>query len=130
YSGTLAPYQDIDLLLDAFARAHRVRQDLKLCFSVSSSFDPYEEHARQLGIRDSIEVIDDGFEELPGRLAASNISVLPRTASPGSLPKLLNNMAGGKAIGTSSGSSTVIAHESRGLSVPSGDADAFADALL
>lgn len=130
YSGTLAPYQDIDLLLDAFARARRIRKDLKLCFSVSSSFEPYEEQARRLGIRDSIEVIDDGFEQLPGRLAASNIAVLPRTACPGIPQKLLNYMAAGKAIVSSEGSAKVIEHERTGLIVPNGDADAFADALL
>ena len=130
YSGTLAPYQDIDLLLDAFARARRMRKDLKLCFSVSSPFEPYEEQARRLGIRDSIEVIDDGFEELPGRLAAANIAVLPRTACPGIPQKLLNYMAAGKAIVSSAGSAKVIEHGRTGLIVPNGDAAAFADALL
>jgi glycosyltransferase involved in cell wall biosynthesis len=130
YSGTLAPYQDIDLLLDAFARAHRVRSDLKLCFSVSSPFEPYEKQARRLGIRDSIEVIDDGFDELPGRLAAANIAVLPRTACPGIPQKLLNYMAAGKAIVSSAGSAKVLEHERTGLIVPNGDAEAFAHALL
>jgi len=130
YSGTLAPYQDIDLLLDAFARARRVRKDLKLCFSVSSSFEPYEAQARRLGIREAIEVIADGFEELPKRLAASNIAVLPRTACPGIPQKLLNYMAAGKAIVSSEGSAKVIEHERSGLIVPNGDADAFARALL
>jgi glycosyltransferase involved in cell wall biosynthesis len=130
YSGTLAPYQDIDLLLDAFARARRVRKDLKLCFSVSSSFEPYEQQARRLGVREAIEVIDDGFDELPGRLAASNIAVLPRTACPGIPQKLLNYMAAGKAIVSSEGSAKVIEHERTGLIVPNGDADAFAGALL
>ena len=130
YSGTLARYQDIDLLLDAFARAHRVREDLRLCFSVSSSFEPYEELARNLGIRDSIDVIPDGFDELPGRLAASDIAVLPRTACPGIPQKLLNYMAAGKAIVSSAGSAKVIEHERTGLVVPNGDADAFAHALL
>jgi glycosyltransferase involved in cell wall biosynthesis len=130
YSGTLAPYQDIDLLLDAFARARRVRKDLRLCFSVSSSFEPYEEQARRLGVREAIEVIDDGFDELPGRLAASNIAVLPRTACPGIPQKLLNYMAAGKAIVSSAGSAKLIEHERTGLIVPNGDADAFGDALL
>ena len=130
YSGTLAPYQDIDLLLDAFARARRVRSDLKLCLSVSSTFEPYEAQARQLGIRDSIEVLADGFDELPGRLAASNIAVLPRTSCPGIPQKLLNYMAAGKAIVSSAGSAKVIEHERTGLIVPNGDAEAFAGALL
>jgi glycosyltransferase involved in cell wall biosynthesis len=130
YSGTLAPYQDIDLLLEAFARAHRVRNDLKLCFSVSSPFEPYEEQARRLGIRGSIEVLDDGFDELPGRLAASSIAVLPRTACPGIPQKLLNYMAAGKAIVSSAGSAKVLEHERTGLIVPNGDVEAFAGALL
>jgi glycosyltransferase involved in cell wall biosynthesis len=130
YSGTVAPYQDIDLLLEAFARARRVREDLRLCFSISSSFEPYEEQARSLGIRDSIDVIADGFAELPGRLAASDIAVLPRTACPGIPQKLLNYMAAGKAIVSSAGSAKVIEHERTGLIVPNGDAEAFAQALL
>src|SRR5690348_376838 len=93
YTGTLAPYQDIDLLLEAFARARRARKDLKLVFSVSSSFEPYEEHAKRLGIRGAIEVIADGFDELPARLAASSIAVLPRTQCAGIPQKLLNYMA-------------------------------------
>lgn len=130
YTGTLAPYQDIDLLLEAFARARRVRKDLKLCFSVSSPFEPYEAQAQRLGIRAAIEVIPDGFAELPARLAASSIAVLPRTRCPGIPQKLLNYMAAGKAIVSSAGSAKVIEHERTGLIVPNGDADAFADALL
>ncbi len=130
YSGTLAPYQDIDLLLDAFARARRVRGDLKLCLSVSSTFQPYEAQARRLGIRDAIEIVADGFEELPGRLAASSIAVLPRTCCPGIPQKLLNYMAAGKAIVSSAGSAKVIEHERTGLIVANGDAGAFAGALI
>ena len=50
YTGTLAAYQNVDLLLEAFAKARRTRRDLRLCFSVSSSFEPYEQMARRLGI--------------------------------------------------------------------------------
>jgi glycosyltransferase involved in cell wall biosynthesis len=35
YTGTLAPYQDVDVLLEAFAVAHRSRSDLRLCMAVS-----------------------------------------------------------------------------------------------
>jgi glycosyltransferase involved in cell wall biosynthesis len=130
YTGTLAPYQDIDLLLEAFARARCVRKDLRLCFSVSSPFEPYAAYAERLGVREAIDVIPDGFEELPARLAAANIAVLPRTSCPGIPQKLLNYMAAGKAIVSSAGSAKVIEHERTGLVVPNGDADAFADALL
>ncbi|HEV2442431.1 MAG TPA: glycosyltransferase family 4 protein [Steroidobacteraceae bacterium] len=130
YTGTLAPYQNIDLLLEAFARARQVRRDLRLCFSVSSSFEPYEASARRLGVRGAIEVLDDGFGELPLRLAAAAIAVLPRTSCPGIPQKLLNYMAAGKAIVASAGSAKLLEHERTGLVVADGDVNGFADAML
>lgn len=130
YTGTLAQYQDVDLLLEAFARARHVRHDLRLCFSVSSSFEPYEAKARRLGVREAIEVLPDRFAELPLRLAASAIAVLPRVSCPGIPQKLLNYMAAGKAIVASAGSAKVLEHERTGLVVPNGDVSGFASALL
>jgi glycosyltransferase involved in cell wall biosynthesis len=130
YTGTLAPYQNIDLLLEAFAKARQVRRDLRLCFSVSSSFEPYEEAARRLGIRQAIDVLPDGFGELPMRLAGSAIAVLPRISCPGIPQKLLNYMAAGKAIVASAGSAKVLEHERTGLVVADGDVSGFADAML
>ncbi|HVS76703.1 MAG TPA: glycosyltransferase family 4 protein [Steroidobacteraceae bacterium] len=130
YTGTLAQYQDIDLLLEAFARARRVRPDLRLCFSVSSSFEPYEATARRLGVREAIEVVLDGFGELPQRLAAAAIAVLPRVSCPGIPQKLLNYMAAGKAIVASAGSAKLLEHERTGLVVANGDVSGFADAVL
>jgi glycosyltransferase involved in cell wall biosynthesis len=130
YTGTLARYQNIDLLLQAFARARQVRRDLRLCLSVSSSFEPYEAAARRLGVREAIEVLKDGFGELPLRLAASAIAVLPRTSCPGIPQKLLNYMAAGKAIVASAGSAKVLEHERTGLVVADGDVSAFAEAVL
>jgi glycosyltransferase involved in cell wall biosynthesis len=130
YTGTLAQYQNVDLLLEAFARARQVRRDLRLCFSVSSSFEPYEATARRLRVRDAIEVLADGFSELPLRLAASAIAVLPRISCPGIPQKLLNYMAAGKAIVASAGSAKLLEHERTGLVVANGDAAGFADAVL
>lgn len=130
YTGTLAAYQDVDLLLRAFAQARRVRQDLRLCFSVSSSFRPHEALARDLGVSGAIEVVPDGFEELPQRLAAAAIAALPRTSCPGIPQKLLNYMAAGKAIVASAGSAKLLEHERTGLVIPNGDVAAFARALL
>lgn len=130
YSGTLAPYQNVDLLLEAFAQARRTRPDLRLCFSVSSSFEPYEAAARRLGVREAIEVLADGFGELPLRLAQSAIAVLPRVSCPGIPQKLLNYMAAGKAIVASAGSAKVLEHGRTGLVVADGDVSGFAAALL
>jgi len=130
YSGTLATYQDIDLLLEAFARAWRMRSDLRLVFSVSSSFRPYSAQVARLGIKDAVEVIPDNFEELPMRLAGAAMAVVPRTKCDGIPQKLLNYMAAGKAIVCSAGSAKVIENERTGLVVPNGDVDAFARAML
>ena len=130
YTGTLAQYQNIDLLLEAFARVRQVRPDLRLCLSVSSSFEPYEAAARRLGVREAIEVLTDGFSELPLQLAAATIAVLPRVSCPGIPQKLLNYMAAGKAIVASAGSAKVLEHERTGLVVANGDVSGFADAVL
>lgn len=130
YTGTLASYQNVDLLLEAFAKARQARRDLRLCFSVSSSFEPYEATARRLGVRESIEVLADGFGELPLRLATAAIAVLPRVSCPGIPQKLLNYMAAGKAIVASAGSAKLLEHERTGLIVADGDVQGFAAAML
>lgn len=130
YSGTLARYQNVDLLLEAFARAWRVRNDLRLVFSVSSSFQPFLAHVNRLGIRDAIELLPDDFQELPQRLADAAMAVLPRTTCEGIPQKLLNYMAAAKPIVASAGSAKVIEHEVTGLVVPNGNVEAFAAAIL
>jgi glycosyltransferase involved in cell wall biosynthesis len=130
YTGTLAPYQDVDLLLEAFAVAYRARPDLRLRMAVSSPFEPYEGLARKLGIRDAIELIQDSFVELPRRLANATIAVLPRMHCDGIPQKLLNYMAAGKCIVSSAGSAKLLTDGQTGLIVPDGDVAAFAAAIV
>jgi glycosyltransferase involved in cell wall biosynthesis len=63
YTGTLAPYQGIELLLDAFAIARRRRPGLRLCICAQTSFAPYEKLASGLGIGDAIEIARDSFHD-------------------------------------------------------------------
>jgi glycosyltransferase involved in cell wall biosynthesis len=130
YSGTLAQYQNVGLLLEAFARARRTRADLRLVFSVSSSFAPYEAQARRLGIREHIKLLPDSFDLLGVRLAGAAAAVMPRTKCDGIPQKLLNYMAAGKAVIASAGSAKVIEHERTGLVVPNDNVAAFANAIL
>lgn len=130
YTGTLAPYQDIDLLLRVFARVHRLRPELRLHIAASTPFGPYEEQARSLGIRDAIEVVPDDFQTLPARLASAAMALLPRTKCDGIPQKLLNYMASGTPVVASAGSAKVLEHERTGLVVPDGDVEAFARAIL
>jgi len=130
YTGTLAPYQDVDVLLEAFAVAYRSRSDLRLCMAVSSPFGAYEALARKLGIREAMELIPDNFELLPKQLAEADIAVLPRMHCDGIPQKLLNYMAAGKGIVSSAGSAKLLEHERTGLIVPNGDVNAFAAAIV
>jgi glycosyltransferase involved in cell wall biosynthesis len=130
YTGTLAPYQDVDLLLEAFAVAYRARPDLRLRMAVSSPFEPYEGLARKLGIRAAIELIPDSFVELPRQLADATIAVLPRMHCDGIPQKLLNYMAAGKCIVSSAGSAKLLNDGQTGLIVQNGDAAAFAAAIV
>ena len=130
YTGTLAPYQDVDLLLEAFAVAYRARPDLRLCMAVSSPFGPYETLANKLGIREAIELVPDSFEELPRQLAGASFTVLPRMHCDGIPQKLLNYMAAGKGIVCSAGSAKLLEAEKTGIVVPNGDVNAFAAAIV
>jgi glycosyltransferase involved in cell wall biosynthesis len=130
YTGTLAPYQDVDLLLEAFAVAYRARPDLRLCMAVSSPFGPYEALANKLGIRAAIELIPDSFEDLPRQLAGASFTVLPRMHCDGIPQKLLNYMAAGKGIVCSAGSAKLLEAEKTGIVVPNGDVNAFAAAIV
>lgn len=130
YTGTLAPYQDVDVLLEAFAVAYRSRPHLRLSMAVSSPFHNYEALARKLGIREAIELVPDNFEQLPRQLAEADIAVLPRMRCDGIPQKLLNYMAAGKGIVSSAGSAKVMEHERTGLIAPNGDINAFAVAIV
>jgi glycosyltransferase involved in cell wall biosynthesis len=130
YTGTLAAYQDVDLLLEAFAVAYKERPNLRLSMMVSNPFDPYEAQARKLGIREAIELIPDNFADQPRRLAESEIAAVPRMHCDGIPQKLLNYMAAGKATISSAGSAKVMQDGVNGIVVPNGNVRAFADAIV
>ena len=98
YTGTLAPYQGIDLMLEAFARALAVRPKLRLRLLITASFEPFMPMAERLGVAHAIEIIQDSFSALPERLSQASVALMPRVECPGLPQKLLNYMAAGKAI--------------------------------
>ena len=130
YTGTLAPYQGIELLLDAFAIARRRRPALRLCICAQTSFAPYAKLASGLGIGDAIEFARDSFDGLPANLARAQIAVLPRVHCDGIPQKLLNYMAAARPIVAFAGSAKLLTHGRTGLIVPDGEANAFADAIV
>jgi glycosyltransferase involved in cell wall biosynthesis len=130
YAGNLGPFQGIDLLLRAFARARARRADLWLQIYTDSPFRDFESLAKELGIRESIGIESVGLTELPGRLAAADVAVSPRTGCTGAPQKLCNYMAAGCAIVSFAGSAQHLAHERTGLVVADHDLEGLAEGML
>lgn len=129
FTGNLAAYQGIDLMLDAFALLRQRRPNARLLMVTDSSFDAFEEQARSLGLREAIDVCTAPLEQLPALLAGADVALNPRVDCDGIPQKLLNYMAAGKPIVSFCGSGASLTHERTGLCVPDGDTRAMADAI-
>ena len=130
FTGNLAAYQGIDLLLRAFRRVLDRRSDVRLQIVTREAFEPYEPLARALGIRESIDVIPDTGVSAIDHLAAADVALNPRVHSSGTPQKLLNYMAAGKPIVSFAGSGAILEHGLNGWLVPGDDDVLFADAAL
>lgn len=137
YTGTLAPYQGIDLLLEAFARARAERPSLRLRLMTNGDFAPFAALARRLGLADgggggggALELVPERLGTLPALLAQAGTAALPRVDCPGLPQKLLNYMASGRAVVAFQGSAKRVVDGVTGLVVPDRDTAAFARALV
>ena len=74
FTGNLARYQGIELLLQAFAQVIRLKPDVRLVIAANDSFEPYEPLARELGVRASIDLLPaPEFDRLPTILAGADV---------------------------------------------------------
>jgi glycosyltransferase involved in cell wall biosynthesis len=129
FTGNLAPYQGVDLLLESFAALHARRADARLMIVTDSSFAPFEALARRLAVRDAIELRRATFPQQGALMAGAAVAVNPRAQCDGIPQKLLNYMAAGAAIATFAGSAGPVRHEVTGLLVPDGDTAGMAGAM-
>ena len=129
FAGNLAPYQGVDLMLEAFALLHARRAGARLTIVTDSPFTAYEALAQRLGVRAAVDLRRATFSEQPAILAAATVAVNPRVRCDGIPQKLLNYMAAGLPIATFDSSAGPLRHEVTGLRVPDGDTAAMADAL-
>ncbi len=129
FTGNLAPYQGVNLMLEAFALLHARRADVRLMIVTDSSFTPFEPLARQLGVLAAVDLRHATFPQQPALLAAAAVAVNPRIRCDGIPQKLLNYMAAGMPIATFAGSAGPVRHEVTGLCVPDGDTAAMAGAM-
>jgi glycosyltransferase involved in cell wall biosynthesis len=130
YTGNMAPYQGVDLMLKALKEVTNRRGDIRLLIVTDSPFKPYEKLAKELGVRGEIELVDAGYEALPKLLAGADVALNPRTECDGYPQKLLNYMAAGKASVSFAGSAGSLENGVQGLVVPDEDVTAFAEAIL
>lgn len=130
FTGNLAPYQGIDLMLHALRKVLDRRSDVRLKIVSDSSFEQYGALVRDLGIGGSIDLVPAPFEEIPGLLAGASVAVNPRTDCDGIPVKLLNYMAAGKPVVSFAGSAPGVSHRQDGWLVADGDVDGFADGAL
>lgn len=129
YTGTLAGYQDVDLLLRAFARLLETHPAARLVLATNSSFDELRPLARSLGIERAIDLERDDLATLPAQLARATLAALPRRRCDGVPQKLLNYMAAGCPVVASSGSASLLEPGITGLVYADADIAGCVDAM-
>jgi glycosyltransferase involved in cell wall biosynthesis len=130
FTGNLAPYQGVDLMLQSFREIRGMRPSVRLASVTESSFAPYEALASELGIREAIDLLPAAFEDLPVQLAEARVALNPRIRCDGIPLKLLNYMSAARPIVSFEGSGQGLEHDRTALLVPDGDTAAFAGAVL
>ena len=131
FTGNLAEYQGVDLMIEAFARVLNRLPEARLRIASASSFAAYEERARALGVREHIDlIIAPSFKELPQVLVSGDVAVNPRVDCDGIPVKLLNYMAAARPVVSFTTSAPGVVHGETGWLVESGNVAALADGML
>ena len=131
FTGNLAEYQGIDLMLKAFRHVAAAVPDTRLLIATDSSFAPYEALARELGISERIDLVSSPrFADLPRLLLAADVALNPRTDCDGIPVKLLNYMAAARPAVSFDSAAPGVTHGTNGWLVPSGNVEAFAAGVV
>jgi glycosyltransferase involved in cell wall biosynthesis len=131
FTGNLAEYQGIDLMLKAFRRVVAQVPDARLMIASDSSFEPYDAMARELGIRDRIDLVESpAFADLPQLLGAADIALNPRTNCDRIPVKLLNYMAAARPAVSFDSSASGVTHGLNGWLAESGNVEEFAAGVV
>lgn len=129
FTGNLAGYQGIELMLQAFAHLRRRRGDIRLRIVSDDDFGGYAPLVRELGIEQDLELVPSDFASLPREIASAAVAINPRLLMDGVPQKLLNYMAVGIPIVSFAGSARNLSNDRNGIVVPDGDTQALADAI-
>ncbi len=129
FTGNLALYQGVELLLNAFALLVKSHPAARLVIVSNSDRQAFDRIAGELGLLDRIDFVEASLEQLPSLISSADIAVNPRTHCPGVPQKLLNYMAAGAAIVSFTGSAKHLQHEHNALVIADDDIAAFAGAM-
>lgn len=134
FTGNVAAYQGLDLLLKAFRTVVDRSTDAKLVIATEkeySAFEPIEKQACESGVRGNVDFIaTNGLKQLRELLSHADVAVNPRTECDGIPQKLLNYMAAGKAVVSFEGSGSIIRNGVTGITVPNGNVVGFGENIL
>jgi glycosyltransferase involved in cell wall biosynthesis len=130
YTGNLAPYQGIDLMLHAFRKIVDRYPNIILKLITNSSISSYLDLIQTLRLKNNLVIEDANYFQIPTHLHLSTVALHPRVHSDGLPLKLLNYMATGRPIVSFAGSAEVLKHEQTGLVIENDNVDAFANAVL
>ena len=129
FTGNLALYQGVDLMVQAFALLARFRVDVRLVVVTGSERAEFEKLAAAAGVLDRIDFMEATVDQLPGLIASADIALNPRTNCPGIPQKLLNYMACGAAVVSFAGSAKHLRNGETALVAADNDVDAFSKAI-
>jgi glycosyltransferase involved in cell wall biosynthesis len=130
YTGNFSEFHGMDYLLKAFREMLRQRDDMRVGIVSVFPFNRIESMAKVLGIRDKVDFIHAGFDEVPKYLAQAHVAVNPRVVCDGIPQKILNYMAAGKPIVSFEGSAKIIEHGKTGWIVENGNVEAFSQGVI
>lgn len=126
YTGTLDPFQGVDLLIRAMSLVVPVIGNVRLLIAGNiinpSDLEAHRKLTGELGLEENIIFTDEcPLDEVPYFLASADVAVVPRPYCPGFPVKLLNYMAAGKAIVAFEGSAKGLKHQENAVIVRNGD---------
>jgi glycosyltransferase involved in cell wall biosynthesis len=99
YSGNLAGYQGVDLLMDAFDRARRIRPELLLVCVGATEKEMKSRARRDCFNREGVQIVQrQPRSRIPEFLKMADFLALPRVAAQNVPLKLFDYMASGKPI--------------------------------
>jgi len=125
YTGNLAPFQGVDLLLEMFAALCDEREDVVLVIATNDDTAALEITVERLGLRGKVDFRKSDYESLPQLLASADIALNPRLRCDGVPQKLLNYMAAGCPVVSMAGSAPHVEHEHSALLVHDPSSTAF-----